>query len=437
LPKKLIGGKKTMKKILAILLALIMVFSLVACGSSDDGSSSDSSTTTNDTADNSDATTDGGDDAAYDESLTAAAGMGFYDADYDYTQNPKYKIAYMVVSSNFLYEAFSDSFQKWADLINVDYSGIVSANGDSDLFITTIETYATQGYDGLVVDPDTQVWGRTTEVCNDVGIQWIPAMSQPFDEDGNVSHPCVGFDNTQFGVDMATVVMDYMLNTDNYTGDMSKVGFIDVTFSSSEQLYERHTGTLNYITENYPEIIDAGHYFEADCVAGGATGMTSDGAYDQVAPIISANPDVEYWCVTTSFDDFAIGASRALDENGFGEGKANVTAVGGTSLILQWDQGMTSTWQTAIYTAQDMYSEPIICALYAFMSGQATPETIWPDWKNPEDGGVYAKLYLNSATLYHEDYQEYMEWVDAYTGMDNSSYDYNGTEYPNDHAGPY
>jgi hypothetical protein len=30
-----------------------------------------------------------------------------------------------------------------------------------------------------------------------------------------------------------------------------------------------------------------------------------------------------------------------------------------------------------------------------------------------------------------------MEWVDAYTGMDNSSYDYNGTEYPNDHAGPY
>ena len=98
---------------------------------------------------------------------------------------------------------------------------------------------------------------------------------------------------------------------------------------------------------------------------------------------------------------------------------------------------MTSTWQTAIYTAQDMYSEPIICALYAFMSGQATPETIWPDWKNPADGGTYAKLYLNSATLRHEDYQEYMEWVDSYTGMDNSNYEYNGTEYPNDHSGPY
>jgi ABC-type sugar transport system substrate-binding protein/uncharacterized protein YceK len=427
-----------MKKILAILLALVMVLSLVACGSSsDDDSSSESKDTTasdTSTSDTSDST--GGDaDTSGDSAtnpLSAAAGMGFYDADYDYSANKKFKFAYMVVATNFLYEEFSDSFARWGERLNMEYTGIYSASGDSDLFVTTIETYATQGYDGVIVDPDTQTWARVSEVCEESGMYWMPAMSQPVDIDGNVVHPCVGFDNTQFGRDMAYESINYAIEHDGIT-DLSKVGFISVDYSASDQIHERTTGAQEYIEENYPEIT----FFWADCVAEGMYGMTSDGAYNQTAPIVAANPDIEYWCVAAAIDDMAIGSARALDENGFPVGKANVTTCGGSSLIAEWDEGVESSWVSAIYTAQDLYAEPIVCALYAFMTGEATPETIWPDWNDPNDDSDYAKLLLNSFAIYKDNYTEYLEFVDSYTGLNTFNYDYNGTQYDNDHAGPY
>jgi hypothetical protein len=71
------------------------------------------------------------------------------------------------------------------------------------------------------------------------------------------------------------------------------------------------------------------------------------------------------------------------------------------------------------------------------MTGEATPETIWPDWNDPNDDSDYAKLLLNSFAIYKDNYTEYLEFVDSYTGLNTFNYDYNGTQYDNDHAGPY
>ena len=271
-----------MKKILAILLALVMVFSLAACGGGDDKDTSDAGNSSNNTSSdantNSDSSDNGGDSSG-DASLRAGDGCGFYNADYDYSANEKYKFCYMVVATNFLYEEFGRSFERWGNLLNMEYTGLFSANGDSDLFVTTIETYATQGYDGLIVDPDTQTWARVSEVCAETGLAWMPAMSTPVDIDGNVVHPCVGFDNIQFGADMAEETISYAKEHDGVT-DLSKVGWISVDFSASELIHERTTGAEEYLKENYPEV----QFFWADCVAEGQAGMTADGAYNQVAP---------------------------------------------------------------------------------------------------------------------------------------------------------
>ena len=152
-----------MKKALAILMAVLMMFSLLACNgatSSTDESAAPSSSAPSAAPESSAPANDGGNESDTDSSeapTSEVKEMGFYDPGYDYSANRTYKFVYMISQTGVLYDMFNAAFAEWAKLSNVEYSHYC-ANSDNDLFLTTIETYAAQGMDGYLFDADNTIY---------------------------------------------------------------------------------------------------------------------------------------------------------------------------------------------------------------------------------------------------------------------------------------
>ena len=163
-----------MKKAMAILMAVLMMFALFACNkttSGTDESAAPSPGATESAAPESSAPTDGGGTESDTDSSQAPTGevkeMGFYDPGYDYSANRTYKFVYMISQTGVLYDMFNAAFAEWAKLSNVEYSHYC-ANSDNDLFLTTIETYASQGADGYLFDADNTIYPAVKGVMDDL-----------------------------------------------------------------------------------------------------------------------------------------------------------------------------------------------------------------------------------------------------------------------------
>ena len=159
-----------MKKVMAILFAILMVLSLFACNKTDTteesaapDTSAQESAATDETAQTTEAGTET--DAGTD---TTESRIGFYNSDYDYSANDTYKVVYMMSQTGVLYDMFDKAFAEWAALANVEYSSF-SANADNDLFLTTIETYAAQGVDGYLFDADNTIYPAVNDVMKRFG----------------------------------------------------------------------------------------------------------------------------------------------------------------------------------------------------------------------------------------------------------------------------
>jgi ABC-type sugar transport system substrate-binding protein len=366
-----------MKKTLAIVLALLMTMSLFACGQTPapSPSASPSASAPVSTTPSTPVNTGKTGDQPLDK-------VGFFDPNFDYSKGERYKVQYMVLATGILYEQFSDAFAHWATKMNIDYGGLWAAGNDNDVFINNISTFASQGVDGLLLDPDVTVYPRIVEILDELKISWMPCMGPPRDVTDPAApllHPCVGFDHYQFGVSMATKLVEYK-NTVWPDVAMEDVGFIVVDYSLSPPLHDRARGAqdawnqLTGLTDNY---------LVADTASGQ---LTMDTANNMVTATISANGQYTHWLVATLFDDLAQGAAAAIDSLGLTEVSCVVT-VGGSALQQQLDAGQEDAWRFAMFTPQNIYAEPIIGALYAMMSGQATAETIWPSWVNANDHG--------------------------------------------------
>jgi len=430
-----------MKKVLAIALALLMAASLFGCGG---GRTTPSPKPTGGTG--------GG-------SWPAVA--GFFDPNYDYTQHKRFKVAYLVSATNLLYDEFDKAFTNWAKRMNINYTGMwAPASGGADEYISGIQTYADQGYDGLLLDADVNLYPRVVEVCNEAGIPWFACMGQARNYAqmymygsklvfGWLYGPNVGFDQISFGVQMMDKLEEW--RKANYPNvPIDKVGVISITFSLSPQINERTLGAEQRWAELHPEMgaynpsneINPKNFFVCDTVSGNMDQVT---AQSLVTQILSNPGGIEVWLIAAAFDDFAMGAANAA-ENLKMTDKTCVVAIGGSNLALQWDSGVETAWRYALFTAQSIYAEPIMAGLWAIMSGQATPDTLWPEWVNAYDKGDqfvltdeldpvykvpyvaagdngepivteehnYATLLLPTQWLDKETYRTYLEWTDLY-----------------------
>jgi ABC-type sugar transport system substrate-binding protein len=413
-----------MKKILALALVLVLAVGLCACGGS--GSQTPAATT-------------GGDTQQGSAPAPAANGKAFpncnadgsinldtiahYDAEYDYTQNEKFKVMYISQAGTVLYQQSADAYEHWAPYFNMEWAGFVSADGDSDMFMTQLNNYIDQGVRGFILDPDSTTFPAVLSILEDhPEVAWMSQMSPPRDgeagdgipDGGNMINNYVGFDNVDSGRQVTKRLVQWKNET--YPDvPWSEVGFLMFDYSVSPALHERSIGSKEVF-------LDAGGsedmFFTADCVS---TGFSMQGGLDAAGPIISSHPEIKYWLCNGLFDDLAQAGASLFDQQGLTDNCA-VGVFGGSALIQQWDAGQQDSFRFAVYTAQTLYAEPIIGAVYAYLMGWATPDSIWPSWINNHDHGVdghtYSQLRLPTVSLEYDDYKHYLKWTDMYTKAD-------------------
>ena len=404
-----------MKKILAIVLVLLMALSLFACNKE---TTPEDTTSEAPAETSSEAPSNVPDVPSAEPTVNPTGGeIGMYDPDYDYASNTTYTVQYVVLATQGLYEAFSDAFAHWATMMNINYLGMQEYGGDKDAYLSNLPTLA-ENCDGLLIDPDSQMYTRCAEILDEVGCPWMGCMAAPRDyeaEDMPLLHPFVGFDNYQVGTIFPPKLLEYkeMLWPDV---PLEEFGFIEVDFSVAFPLKQREMGCYDTLMTLAPDMAE-NRYFIADTAI---NTFDVDTSSQVVSTVLSQNPGIEYWLVFAEVDDMAKGAAAALDTMGLTDNSCVMT-FGGTGLQIQWDAGVQDAWRAACYLPQTIYAEPIIGALYAFMNGDATPETLWPNWVNANDAGTsgsYASRLLPYYWIEYDNYQTVIRWSDIYAGSD-------------------
>jgi ABC-type sugar transport system substrate-binding protein len=316
---------------------------------------------------------------------------------------------------------------------NMQWQGFTSANGDTDLFMTQLQNLIDQGVQGIVVDPDTTIvpavatlLGRHPEV------KWATHMAAPRDGStgagvpvgGHMVNNYVGFDNYDAGVQTTLKLLEW--KDENFPNvPWSDVGFIAINFSISPPLAEREQGARDTLAAHVGGLNNT-NYFEADAVG---IGLNMQGGMDATAPIISMNSQIKHWLVMGLIDDTSQGAAAVLSQQGL-EDTSCVVTFGGSGLIRQWDAGQHDAFRYALYAGPPVYSEPISGAVYSYLMGWATPESIWPSWIHPDDHGgpgkTYSQFRLPTYWMTPDNYKHYLAWCDIYSGGNNYP------EYPRD-----
>jgi ABC-type sugar transport system substrate-binding protein len=339
---------------------------------------------------------------------------------------------------------FDRSFGIWAERLNIDYTGMWAPTtvNNTDEYLSGLETFIDQGYDGVIIDSDKSIVPRLAEILNASDTSWISGMgfARELQGDKRIYCPAVGFDNWLTGYETANKLGSWK---DETWPDVpwEKVGMICVDYSPFPDPHQRILGAEQWWVDKNPSF---GEYNESMsdnpknffiCDTATAGGSQTD-AQNMVTQILSDPGEVEVWLVVSTLDDYSLGAANAAESLGITE-KVCAAGYGGNSLVALLDSGKDSSWRYAFFIAQGIYCEPIINALWAFMSGQATPDTLWPEWVNAHDKGdafnadgsvkeehSYATLRIPGQWIEKSNYKEFLEWCDLYIYGADSDGDY-------------
>ena len=163
-----------MKKLVALLLALAMVFALAACGGSGNTSTPGSAST--------------GSTTSTPDSSADADASGEVATDVESPVAGK-KIAYiMLMSPATIFQMWSDSFTETAEKLGMEASTFFCAD-NADTWKNTISQCAQGGYDGLMVSHGGQeyAWDYLTDILEQYPDLKIVTFDTPFkDENGEV-----------------------------------------------------------------------------------------------------------------------------------------------------------------------------------------------------------------------------------------------------------
>ena len=376
-----------MKKTITLLLALLMIFTLFACTKkpADDTPSENTG---------SDPATSPSSDKIDGETEGTVEGLTGLDENGD-----PYTFVYTCRTlTNTFNKNVDISMQYLADLYGFNYIG--ADEEDYNAYIIQLETYCDQGVDGFFLNTNEEIALRAYEVVSEAG---IPALFESVairNEAGELQTAGVELNGYGCGAECGIWLSE---NYKEYFGevDPKEIGFMGVTFSSIYNFGLRIGGAEDKVKEMIPGI-PAENFFVADQVAQGSFG--AEPTYNEVAPIISAHPEIKYWLMMSAVDDWGGGVARAAEELNM-DANVLVATPGGHLLVTEWDAGYKGCWAaTSYYEAYDFAVVVVEGMLEHYNNGTAIKD-LWPEWK--EEGSEYACVKITGTMVTVDNYLEY------------------------------
>ena len=347
-----------MKKILSCILALVMVLALAACGGSGTPAATEGPAAPDAPASQAPATqapatqapAEGGDEPA---PAPAAAGkaypncnadgsinldtIGHFDPEYDYSQNPRYKVCYVSTGSSPLSQEAARAYESWCAQMNMEWMGFSSSEGDNDLFMTLVQNQIDQNVEILILDPDNNIIPAVADLMDEhPECAWMSMMSPPRDTingegipvGGNLVHPSVGFSHYDAGWQQMIKLFDWMKET-YPDADWSEVGCLSMDYTLMPELHNRSVAAVDYWKQYAPaEAQD--NIFIGDMAA---AGFTLQSGIDVGGPIVSTHGNIKYWLVQGNVDDWAMGVTQVVEQAGLSDTSC-VVSFGGAGLQM-------------------------------------------------------------------------------------------------------
>ena len=173
-----------MKKLLVIVLAVLMVFALVACSAPTEEPAADDAATD-------DAATD---DAATDDAATDDAATDDMEEDTSAEYAEGLTIGYYKDAADDYYKAGYEVFKHYADEAGWEVLDVVG-DGTATSQITNIENFISAGVDAVVcVQNSPDATSECLDKCNAAGIPYFAATHTPTVKDGQELAGFVGYD---------------------------------------------------------------------------------------------------------------------------------------------------------------------------------------------------------------------------------------------------
>lgn len=397
-----------MKKIVTVLIALLMVFSLYACAQGNiTQSPAPSSTPSPATNPSETASPSQEPSASADTDIAANANeIGYFDDGVDPASRDTYNIVWAYMRPMALMQNINNVLVEMEQKLNYKTTAYC-ANSDIDALIQNIEIFADQEVDGfiIVIDPTAAV--RIKEVLDETKIPYIAMLNSVRDENGSALVPCVGLEGRESGAKTMQWLYD---NYKTYWGDIdaSQIGLLNYNFSPNVDFNDRHDGALAKFQELLPNNTKI---FTADGVSGKLDEQTG---YDLASATLAANPDVKYWFVTACIELYSQGAARAVEALKM-EDRVLITDVGSDVLSAEWDNGYDGAWVSCLGISGYQYTTPAICGLIALMDGKATPETLWSSTRVPTDKATF--FNISNEMITKDTYKAFFEDVKAKAGL--------------------
>lgn len=350
-----------MKKTLALVLAILMAFALFGC-------------TTTDPVE----TTAPSDSGAVDTSTPTAETLEF---------------VYLCSSLTIQWcQDIVDTISEFEGDLNFNLTA-GDSNNDNEVMVNLVETYCDQGVDGFFLNAREDINQRLFEITQEAGIPVLFESTRIYDA---TSKALLTSGVELNAYDCGKGCSDWVIaNYADYGFDFSDesvVGFIGITHSAVQSFVNRTLGATETFAAAYPDA----NVFTADLVAQGD--FSAESAYAEVAAIISANPAIEQWIVCGVLDDWALGATRAIEEAGIEE-KSMVVSVGGEALVIEWDGGYEGCWVMCNYFNSMDFSKLLGPAMVAVARGETTIPELFPEWKVDDGSGFSSVLILGEPAI--------------------------------------
>ena len=296
--EKIYKEEKRMKKPIALLLALVMVIGLVACGAKEEAAAPEAAPAATEAAKEEapaaeEAAPAEGPMSEEDAEAAVAAGTmvedaqagygysestgNWYYSNYpnykDFNADGKLKVAFVCKFSGAWFTPKANSLGETVEAEGCEYL-FIDANGDEQAWIDGVDNIIAQDFDAVcLTPPNTELLADALAKLQEAGIAYCPTDDPGPDAYGFYA-PHIGLDDYFLHNELGKFVAEKIVEEKWLDGvDLAKVAFLVQDAPAVQAIHLRNQGFVDGIAETFPDLaaqakwMDCGKADTADCAA--------------------------------------------------------------------------------------------------------------------------------------------------------------------------